>query len=163
MLVLFSPLSVIRWGAAACLQTQLTGTRGRSSTTAGLSVSVLPLRVPLARLPKVKFTAPSFMDTDDIQLLTIRSASGRPAAALSAGKLLLVAQAALTGLVASSASGNASGIWSRTILSIVVGSAIRANIAMTEITSIISIRVKPESKRRRFCGVRRMQRVFGMA
>src|SRR5690606_23503951 len=51
--VRLTPTAVITAGAAALPQTQVTGTTGASSTTAGRSVSTLSLIRPLARLPKV--------------------------------------------------------------------------------------------------------------
>ena len=59
MFVRFSPLTVILSGTGAKPQIQATGTTGASATTAGRSVRTFPLIWPFARLPNVRWFAPS--------------------------------------------------------------------------------------------------------
>src|SRR5437867_12989082 len=99
-------------GTGANPQIQATGTIGASSTTAGRSESTLPLIAPLTRLPKVMWIAPPSTATDETRLLTIFSAGGKPAAALSDGKGCFRLHATVTAGFATSASGSASTVWS---------------------------------------------------
>ena len=58
-----------------------------SSITPGRRLSTLPWIATLARLPKVTWIAPDSIATELMYSLTILSATGRPAAALSTGQL----------------------------------------------------------------------------
>src|SRR3990167_1739807 len=143
MSVLSVPSAFILSGALAWPQTQTTGTMGASSTTAGRRVSVLPCRAPLARLPNRMWIAPPSTVTDFTTLLTILSAAGSPALALSSGMVLVTAQAAATGSLAILASGMASTMFSQMYLLARLGTAMSARMAMMATTTINSINEKP--------------------
>src|SRR5205814_3445307 len=97
------PCTFMLVGALARAQTQATGTTCESSMTAGRRLKVLPLIAPLAWLPKVMCSTPASIVTALTRLLTILSGAGKPAAVLSAGSVLLLAEDAATGVLANSA------------------------------------------------------------
>ena len=81
------------WAARRSRRPTRTGTIRASATTPGRRVSILPCIATLARLPKGTWIAPDSTATEPTWSLTMRSATGRPAAALSTGTSRGAAQA----------------------------------------------------------------------
>ena len=135
------------FGGSASPQTHEIGTIFASSTTPGRKLSTLPWIAALALLPNVIWIAPDSTATALIMSLTILSATGRPAAALSTGSLPVADHAAAIGGLTMSASLIASTMRSRISFSGTPGTAMRAMIAMMAITIISSSREKPGVRR----------------
>src|SRR6185369_5013847 len=76
------PCAVIFCGALAWPQTQDSGTAGASATMAGRSVSVRPRIAESAELANTMCSAPASTVIEPTKVPTMRSAGGRPAAAL---------------------------------------------------------------------------------
>ena len=93
--------------------------------------------------------APDSIATALMYSLTILSATGRPAAALSTGSLPVADHASATFGLTMSASLTDSTMRSRIILSGTPGSAISASTTMMATTTIISISEKPRPPARR--------------